>query len=68
MTEALAVDPEALKLESEDPGTLPDELLDTPCDSTAGSRVVEVVGFVPGTPAIPLVRVTIGFVLLDDED
>jgi hypothetical protein len=62
------VDPVTFKLASEDPGTAPDELLDTPCDSTTDSTVVEVVGFVPGTPAKPLVRVTIGFVLLDDDE
>lgn len=58
--------PEAPRLELEDAGTFPDELLDAACDSTTDSIVVEVVGFVPGTPAIPLVRVI--FVLVDDEE
>jgi hypothetical protein len=67
LTEALPVDPEALGLIFEDPGTFRDELLDSPCDSTTDRLVVEVVGFVPTTPTPPLVRVTIGFVLVDDE-
>lgn len=66
LTEAPPVDPEATRLELEDPDTFPDELLDTACDSTTDSLVVEVVGFVPGTPARPLVRVT--FELVDDEE
>lgn len=60
------MDAEALRLELEDAGTFPDELLDAACGSTTDSLVVVVVGFVPGTPAIPLVRVT--FVLVDDEE
>lgn len=60
------MDPEALRLGLDNSGASPDELLDAACDSTADSIVVEVVGFVPGTPAIPLVRVT--FVLVDDEE
>ena len=62
------MDPEALRLEPEDPGAFADERLDAACDCATDSVVAEVVGFVPGTPAIPLVRVTIGFELVDDED
>ena len=62
------MDPEALRLDSENAGAFADELLDATCDCTTDSVVAEVVGFVPGTPAIPLVRVTIGFELVDDED
>ena len=57
-----------MRLESEDSGTFADELIDATCDCTTDSVVAEVVGFVPGTPAIPLVRVTIGFELVDDEE
>jgi hypothetical protein len=67
LTEALPVNPEALGLVFEDPATFTDELLDTSCDSTIDRLAVELVGFTPGTPAWPLVRVTIGFVLGDDE-
>jgi len=62
------VDPEALRLEPEDPGAFADERLDAACDCATDSVVAEVVGFVPGTPAIPLVRVTIGFELVNDEE
>jgi hypothetical protein len=52
----------------EDAGTFADELLDAACDPATDGLAVELVGFTPATPPAPLVRVTTGLVLVDDEE
>jgi hypothetical protein len=68
LTAALPADPAALGLVFEDAGTFADELLDAACDATTDRLAVELVGFTPATPPAPLVRVTTGFVLVDDDE